>query len=146
MDDVDRMDGFSFEVFCCVLWAKRKYQTTVTNKRGGDGGIDVVALKGKEGELLQCKSSINADVGWDAIKEVTAGAAKYQARFAGTLFRKVAVTNQAFTKGAVSQGQANSVELVTRDRLAELLGANPITNYEFDEALLEWMPVVQEAA
>lgn len=146
MDDVDRMDGFGFEVFCCVLWSKRGYQTAVTSKSGGDGGIDVVALQGREGELLQCKSSVNREVGWDAIKEVTAGAAKYQARFASTRLRKVAVTNQSFTKSALSQAQANHVDLVMRESLAEMLGAHPITNYEFDEALLEWAPLVQEAA
>ncbi len=60
-----------------------------------DAGIDAVALRGRtEGELLQCKSAINGKAGWDAIKEVTAGAARYQARFAGTRVRNVAVTNQ----------------------------------------------------
>ena len=137
MDDVDRMDGDSFEVFCCLLWGKQGYQATVTPKRGGDGGIDVVALKGPDGELLQCKSSKSAEVGWDAIKEVTAGAARYQARFAGTRFRRLAVTNQGFTSGAIVQAEANHVELVTRVRLEDLLGMHPMTNHEFDGALLE---------
>ncbi|MFC7409501.1 SNF2-related protein [Hydrogenophaga atypica] len=145
LDDVDRMDGFSFEVFCCLLWGKRGYQAHVTSKKGGDGGIDVVALIGREGELLQCKSSVSSDLGWDAIKEVTAGAARYQARFAGTRLRKVAVTNQAFTSGAVAQAEANHVELVTRNSLAEYLGAAPVTNHEFDEALLHWLPLFSEA-
>jgi hypothetical protein len=135
MDDVDRMDGLSFEIFCSLLWCKRGFQSEVTAKRGGDGGIDVIALRGREGEILQCKSSINREVGWDAIKEVTAGAARYQARFAGTHLRKVAVTNQAFTRGAIAQAEANCVELVTRQRLSEYLGAHPLTNHEFDEAL-----------
>lgn len=137
MDDVDRMDGDSFEVFCSLLWGKMGFQATVTPKRGGDGGIDVVALKGREGELLQCKSSKASDVGWDAIKEVTAGAAKYQARFRGTRFRRLAVTNQSFTTGAREQATANQVELVVRSRLEEILGANPVTNHEFDTALQE---------
>lgn len=137
MDDIDRMDGDSFEVFCSLLWGKRGFQATVTPKRGGDGGIDVVALKGREGELLQCKSSKTADLGWDAIKEVTAGAAKYQARFKGTRLRRLAVTNQRFTTGAREQAAANQVELVIRSHLEEMLGANPITNHEFDTALLE---------
>lgn len=134
MDDIDRMDGASFEVFCCLLWNKRGFHSTVTG-RSGDGGIDVVALRGREGELLQCKSSSSATVGWDAVKEVTAGAARYQARYAGTRLRKVAVTNQAFTSSAIVQAEANQVELVTRQRLAEFLADYPITNYEFDEAL-----------
>lgn len=135
MDDVDRMDGEAFEVFCCLLWNKQGFQATVTPKRGGDGGIDVVALRGREGALLQCKSSKSTEVGWDAVKEVTAGAARYQARFRGTKFRRLAVTNQTFTRAAVIQAEANQVELVTRSRIEELMGAHPVSNYEFDEVL-----------
>nr|WP_246880952.1 restriction endonuclease [Chromobacterium violaceum] len=94
-------------------------------------------MKGREGELLQCKSSKSAEVGWDAVKEVTAGAARYQARFRGTKFRRLAVTNQGFTRAAVMQAEANQVELVTRSRLEEIMGAYPVSNHEFDEALLD---------
>lgn len=135
MDDVDRMDGDSFETLCCLMWQKRGFNAMVTQKRGGDGGIDVLAFKDDEGELVQCKSSKSAEVGWDAVKEVVAGAARYQARFRGTKFRRVAVTNQGFTRGAREQADANQVELITRGRLEEQLGAHPITNHEFDEAL-----------
>ncbi|TAM24356.1 MAG: helicase SNF2 [Candidimonas sp.] len=137
MDDVDRMDGDAFEVFCCLMWSKRGFQASITPKRGGDGGIDVVALKGRDGELLQCKSSKSAKIGWDAVKEVTAGAACYQSRFHGTRFRRLAVTNQSFTPSACGQAVANQVELIERPRLEELLGDHSITNYDFDEALRE---------
>ena len=146
MDDVDRMDGDSFEVFCCLLWNKRGFSATITPKRGGDGGIDVVALNGHEGELLQCKSSKSVAVGWDAIKEVTAGAAKYQARFRGTRFRRLAVTNQGFTSGAQEQASANQVEMIVRSDLEDMLGASPITNHEFDTALQEHMLYSEIAA
>lgn len=141
LDDVDRMDGLSFEAFCCVLWRKRGFMAQITPKRGGDGGIDVVALQGRDGELLQCKSSKSSEVGWDAVKEVTAGAARYQARFKGTRFKRVAVTNQGFTSGAVSQAEENKVQLVTRKELAEMLGAHPITNYEFEDEVMSFMPL-----
>jgi hypothetical protein len=35
------------------------------------------------------------------------------------------------------QAGANRVELVTRVHIEELLDRHPITNYEFDDALLE---------
>lgn len=98
----------------------------------------MVALKGREGELLQCKSSINSEVGWDAVKEVTAGAARYQSSFRSTRFRKIAVTNQRFTSGAITQAEANKVQLIVRDRLDELLQDHSITNHEFDEELIAW--------
>ena len=136
IDDVDRMDGLGFEAFCCLLWGKRGYQATITPKRGGDGGIDVVAFMGRDGELLQCKSSKSAELGWDAVKEVTAGAARYQARFSETRFKKVAVTNQGFTSGALIQAEANNVQLVTRSHLEALLGQHPLTNHEFEEEVM----------
>jgi hypothetical protein len=141
MDDVDRMDGGTFEVLCCLLWRKRGFQANVTEKAGGDGGIDVMAVNGRDGELLQCKSSKSAEVGWDAVKEVTAGSARYQARFAGTRFRRLAVTNQNFTTGAIAQAEANHVELVTRARLEEYLARYPLTNHELEDELLEAAPV-----
>lgn len=139
LDDVDRLDGWSFEVFCSVLWYKQGYLASPTAKAGGDGGIDVVALKGRDGELLQCKSSIKADIGWDAIKEVTAGAARYQTRYTGTRMTKVAVTNQRFTSGALIQAEANQVRLVMRGDLENLLGAYPTTDHELTAALLAFL-------
>lgn len=135
MDDVDRMDGLSFEFLCKLLWEKRGFVSHVTPKRGGDGGIDVVAQFGRDGELLQCKTSINPEIGWDAIKEVVAGAVRYQTRFFGTRFSKVAVTNQRFTSGAREQAEANRVSLIERDELARLLAAHPVTNHDLDEEL-----------
>lgn len=146
IDDVDRLDGFGFEVLVSMLWAKQGFQAFVTPKKGGDGGIDVVALKGKVGELIQCKSSAKADVGWDAVKEVFAGAAKYRAMYAGTKLGNVAVTNQYFTSGAVSQASANRVRLVQRAEIEEMLGKYPISNIEFDGEVLEWAPQVSSVA
>lgn len=83
--------------------------------------IDVVALKGLDGELSQCKSSKREDLLWGAIKEVVGGAAMYQARFSGYRMKKVAVTNQQFNGRTIEQAIASQVELVTRTQLEELL-------------------------
>ena len=135
MSDIDRFDGLSFEFYCKLLWQKRGFVTTVTPKRGGDGGIDVVAQLGREGQLLQCKTSVNAEIGWDAIKEVVAGAAQYKARFPGTRFQRIAVTNQRFTVGAREQAASNRVQLVEREALSDLLAKHPVTNYDLDESM-----------
>lgn len=135
MDDVDRLDGFRFEVLCKLLWSKAGHVAHLTPKKGGDGGIDVIALKGREGELLQCKSSVNPEVGGDGIREVNTGAALYQARFAGTKFRRIAVTNQRFTSGARELAAANKVTLVERTQFEELLSRHPVHNHEFEDEL-----------
>ena len=145
MDDVDRMDGFRFEVLCKLLWSKNGYAAQLTPKRGGDGGIDVIAFKGREGELLQCKSSSRHDLGWDAIKEVTGGAASYQRQFAGTRFRRVAVTNQRFNSTARQKAEDNKVQLVERPQLEEMLARHPIHNHEFEDEVGDCVPFLDAA-
>ncbi|MEX3901069.1 SNF2-related protein [Paraburkholderia sp. BR10954] len=141
MDDIDRLDGASFEYLCRLLWEKRGYVASVTTKMRGDGGIDVIALKGKEGELLQCKSSVNAELGWDAVKEVAAGAARYQNTYAGTRFRRICVTNRRFNTGAHAQADANRVQLIEREGLEHLLTQYPLTAEELDDELMSKLSI-----
>lgn len=121
------MEPLVFEKFCAVLWAEQGYKTYMTPSTG-DGGVDVVAIKGKQGFLIQCKSSSieGQALGWDAVKEVVAGAAAYEAKHAGVDFRKNAVTNQRFNSVAQKQAQLNSVDLVDCDALAEMLIKHPV--------------------
>ena len=145
IDDVDRMDGFRFEVLCKLLWSKAGYTAQLTAKQGGDGGVDVIAFKGRDGELLQCKSSAKNELGWDAIKEVTTGAARYQAQFAGTKFRRLAVTNQRFTSGARTHAEANKVSLIERTQFEQLLGRHPVHNHEFEDEVGDAVPLLDAA-
>ncbi len=142
LDDVDRLDGFGFEVLCQLLWSKQGYIARVTPKRAGDGGIDVYAMRGREGELIQCKSSGGSEVGWDAIKEVTAGSALYQVRFPGTLFRRIAVTNRSFTANAREHAAANRVRLVERREIDSMLAEHPVLNHELDAAIVDAEPML----
>lgn len=135
LDDVDRLDGFRFEVLCKLLWSRAGFVSQITAKSRGDGGIDVVAIKGHDGELLQCKSSINREVGWDAIKEVATGATLYQVKFGGTRFKKVAVTNQRFTGGAKEHASVNQVYLIERDDIARMLDQFQVRVRDVDEEL-----------
>jgi HJR/Mrr/RecB family endonuclease len=132
------MDGGSFEVACKVLWGKQGFLSYVTEKQRGDGGIDVVALRNPSGELIQCKNSAIAgnELGWDAVKEVTGGAARYQAVHPGVRFSKVAITNQSFNGTAQTQAGLNHVRLVEREELIGLLQKHPIALSEFDQEVL----------
>lgn len=56
------------------------------------------------------------------------------------------VTNQRFTARALEQAATNQIEVVMRAQLEVWLGSNPITNHEFDEAVLSWSAVRQQAA
>ena len=131
------MDGESFEVICKLLWNKLGYISKVTAKVG-DGGIDVVALKNPDGVLIQCKSSgINSNqLGWDAIKEVTGGAAKYQMMHPSVKFSKVAITNQYFNPSAIEQAKLNHVRLIQRNELIGTLDEYQVMRSEFEQELI----------
>ena len=106
-NDLAAMTPDGFEVLCAVLWNSCGYPTVYRTPMSGDGGVDVVALRGKEGVLIQCKSSSieGQQLGWDGIKEVVAGAAAYSAKHAGVAFKKVVCTNQGFNETAVHQAR-----------------------------------------
>jgi HJR/Mrr/RecB family endonuclease len=145
IDDADRMDGFAFEVLCRLLWERKGFTSHLTEKKGGDGGIDVIAFGGARGELLQCKRSGSDALGWDAIKEVVAGAARYRGQFPGTTFQCVAVTNRAFNSGARAHADANNVCLVERAELEDLLGRHPVTSEDMDAELNDHVPFLAAA-
>ncbi len=126
--DIATMMPDFFEDFCVVLWGKLGYKTY---KSGGvgDGGVDVVAIKGQNGILIQCKTSstLGQHLGWDAVKEVVAGAAAYGVKHAGVDFAKIAVTNQYFNGAAKEQAYLNGVDLIDCTGLAEMLVKYPVS-------------------
>ncbi|WP_447985867.1 restriction endonuclease [Nitrospira sp. Nam74] len=103
----------------------------------GDGGIGVVAINGMKGILIQCKSSSREgqELGWQAVKDVVAGAAGYVARHPGVKFSLVAATNQRFNAVARAQANVNHVQLLDGESLAAMLQKNPVTRREIENLL-----------
>jgi len=136
-DELGELDPDAFEAFCAILWSKLGYRNTRRTPRVGDGGIDVVAINGKTGALIQCKSSSvdGRELGWDAIKDVVAGSAAYAARHPSVRFSLVAVTNRRFNGTAREQARINHVELVDAGDLAERLNEQPIRRGELSSFL-----------
>lgn len=137
-DDLGALDGDAFEAFCALLWSKMGYSRTVKTKRVGDEGVDVVAIKGKEGALIQCKSSTveGKELGWEGVKDVSAGSTAYAARYPGIAFVLYAVTNRRFNQSARRQAEMLKVELIEGDRLLEMLGRHPMKRGELERFLL----------
>ena len=137
MDDVLCMLPAAFESFCTLLWAKQGFSKVYRTCLSGDGGVDVVAISGNSGALLQCKTSATDGIrmGWDAVREVTAGTAAYTARHPQVEFRKIAVTNQYFNDAARYQARLNDVELVERDSLEALVSQYPVKQIELEQML-----------
>ena len=137
-DDIESMDPDAFEAFCALLWSKRGYPRTMKTPRVGDGGVDVLAIRGADGVAIQCKSSSvdGRELGWDAVKDVAAGVGAYAQRYPGVKFTMVAVTNRRFNGTAKQQAQVLNVELVEGDDLARLVAEHPMKRGELERFLL----------
>jgi Holliday junction resolvase len=137
-EDVASLDPDAFEAFCALLWSKNGYSRTIRTPKSGDGGVDIVAIKGGEGVLIQCKSSTVEDreLGWEGVKDVSTGAAIYAARFPGIKFSMVAVTNQRFNGNAKHKAALLHVKLIEREEVEALLAKHPMKRGELERFLL----------
>jgi hypothetical protein len=133
---VDALDGHSFEHFCQILFTTKGFNAMVTLKNPGDGGVDIVAIKGTDGILVQCKHSVSEAIGWDAVKEIYAGAEAYRARYPGMAFKLVAITNREFNGTACEQAKLLNVQLLERKALSEELDRLQVPVSVLDEYLL----------
>jgi hypothetical protein len=136
---VDTLDGATFEVFCQLLFGAYPNKAYITQKQRGDGGIDIVVIgiDGK-GMIGQCKHSTQDELGWDAVKEVTAGSPAYQARHPGVIFQKAAITNKKFNATAIQQANTLGVKLIGRAELIELLNKVQLKQLTLDEEIFKF--------
>lgn len=135
-----RMGWQHFECLAGALWSKRGYDCYRT-PGANDNGVDVVALAGKRGQLIQAKSSgvDGATLGWEAVKDVVTGEAFYRRRHPAVEFEKVCLTNQFFNRQAHENAELNSVELLDQAHLGRLLEQHEVTMLEVERMLFaEW--------
>lgn len=135
-----RMSWQLFECLAGVLWSKRGYACYRT-PGSNDNGVDVVALAGNRGQLVQTKTSSveGATLGWDAVKDVVTGEAFYRRRHPSVEFSKVCLTNQFFNRQAHENAALNAVELLNQSHLEKLLETHPVTLLEVEKVLYsEW--------
>lgn len=137
IDDVDRLDGNSFEVFCRLLYSKNAVKAEITKKSRGDGGVDLVVFNDNDtGMLCQCKHTSNHEIGWDAVKEIAAGSPAYMARYPSYRFQKAAITNKFFNQTAIEQSIHLSINLIDRNSLIVMLEKERIPLIKLDEEIL----------
>ncbi|MGD0188094.1 MAG: SNF2-related protein [Roseiarcus sp.] len=143
LDDVIRMDWSYFECLVAAIWQKRGFKTVYRTPQHDDG-VDVVAISGSAGVLLQCKTSGSdgSFLSWDAVKEVVAGEAAYRMRHPGVSFRKMCITNQFFNDTAKAHADLNQVELLNQNNLDDLLQHHKVTTLDVEKLLYaEWESV-----
>jgi len=136
LDMALRMSWQHFECLAGVLWAKRGYACYRTPS-SKDNGVDVVALLAHTGQLVQTKTSSVEGIrlGWEAVKDVTAGKAFYCRRHPSITFDKVCLTNQFFNQQAHENAALNSVTLLDQTHLEALLAEYPVTLLEVEKML-----------
>jgi HJR/Mrr/RecB family endonuclease len=99
--------------------------------------VDVVAIAGDKGVLIQTKTSSieHAKLGWETVKDVVGGEAFYRRRHPNVEFKKVGLTNQFFNRQAHEQAELNDVELVDQTKLVQLLRRHPVTMMDLERLL-----------
>jgi hypothetical protein len=138
-----RMEWRHFEGMTAALWNKRGFPVCYCTPGANDNGVDVVAICGSKGELIQTKTSGNegTKLGWETVKDVVGGEAFYRRKHPNVSFSKVGVTNQFFNSQAQSQAELNSVELIDQHRLGELLEQYSVTLMDIERLLYaDWEP------
>ena len=112
MQEVDRMNGERFELFCGELLKKYGFSVSYT-KGSGDQGVDIIAQKDGIKYAVQCKR-YNNKLGNTPVQEVYAGARYYECNV------PIVMTNSYFTKGAIDAARATGVRLWDRDKIMDL--------------------------
>lgn len=112
-DDIDKMDGETFEQYLEALFIKLGYKAVRTQYRG-DYGVDLILRKDGKKIAVQAKR-YTGKVAIKAVQEIYSGAAYYGAEEAWV------VTNSDFTAAARQLAEANGVTLIGREKLTALI-------------------------
>lgn len=111
--DIDSMSGYDFEKFLKELFQKMNYNvhhTTLSNDQGADLVIEKLNIK----IVVQAKRQQNP-VGNKAVQEVSASMKHYKCD------KAIVVSNNYYTKSAISLAKSNEVELWDREKLIKLI-------------------------
>ncbi|KAA3596256.1 MAG: helicase SNF2 [Calditrichaeota bacterium] len=123
IEEIDNLDPFLFEAAIGVLMRKNNYEAKLTPK-SKDKGADLVCFSENKNLLIQIKQSINI-VSDSCIGEILKAEGFYKEKYLKT-FQLVALTNSEFTAQAIELASSNSVKLITRENLLELVKENRI--------------------
>ncbi|OLN32609.1 restriction endonuclease [Desulfosporosinus metallidurans] len=113
IDEIDHMDGITFEKYLEALFEKLGYRVERT-QYVGDYGADLITSKDGIKTVIQAKR-YKQRVGIKAVQEAVAAKGKYGCSEA------MVVTNSYYTKAAMELAKANRVGLWNRNHLVKAL-------------------------
>jgi hypothetical protein len=122
--EIDRLNPSLFEASIAALYKEQGFDVYLT-PFSNDKGADVVVLGNNDNYLIQVKQS-RSQVGRDAVQEIFTSRNYYEGRF-NVQFKLMAISNNHYTSTAELLATTNSVGLINRDTLTQMLIANPIT-------------------
>ena len=129
IEDIDRLEPRSFEIFVAALFEKQGYRVGLT-PYSGDKGADVIAHshRGEASDLLiQVKQrKEGGKPGNEAVDEIIAAKPFYEEKY-DTTFQPMVITNREFTKEARRLSRANQVQMRERKWLMQSLKKYPVT-------------------
>jgi restriction system protein len=116
LDDVDNLDGHSFEFFCADMIKKLGYNNVQVTKASGDNGVDILASLNGCSYAIQCKR-YSKKVGVKAVQEVFSGSKYYNCQ------KAIVITTNYYTDQAIETARKLGVILWDRDFLKKMLRA-----------------------
>jgi len=117
-----------FEQLTGQAYRKQGYRVIENNKKGPDGGIDLVLKRNGETTLVQCKHWKTNKIGVPVIRELLGVVTAEKADHG------IVVGTGKFTEPALKFAQSNNIEIVDDTKLIEMLEAQlpTFTNKEIE--------------
>ncbi|HXX24461.1 MAG TPA: SNF2-related protein [Terriglobia bacterium] len=121
-----------FEALLALLEEKQGAHVLLT-PRAGDDKADVIAVRGQQLRLVQCKHTTwEASIGADALAEILMALDTYLSRYLAPLrqgyaLRLTVATNGSFTRAAQRQARERDIDLITLQELCAMLQRTPCT-------------------
>lgn len=110
LSNIDSMSGLQFEQYIAEILRHKGYKRVTVTKGSGDFGVDILAEKDGVKYAIQVKRH-SKPVSRRAISDAIGGLKHYQCQAA------MVVTNNYFTRDAITLAKSNACQLIDRDLL-----------------------------
>ncbi|MDT8862984.1 restriction endonuclease [Alkalihalobacillus sp. MEB130] len=114
--DIDQMSGHEFEDYLYVLFVALGYEETFLTKKSRDFGADLLFRDRSRRETVVQAKRITEKVGLDAVQEIFAAQAYYQADKA-----VIITTAKKLSEPCMKLAAATKVSIIARDDLIEMI-------------------------